>query len=181
MKKNLIQPNTLLIIGIIMLVALMRIIPHYPNFTPIAAIALFGGASFKKKWLAFLVPISALILSDLLIGFHKHIFPVYLSFLLIACLGFLIKRIKARTIFFTSVAASTLFFLITNFGVWVGSPFYPQNIAGLISCYTAAIPFYFSGLMGDLFYSGLLFGSFYFLQQKVPVFQLQAVDHAKRK
>lgn len=170
MNAKPINTRILVIGGIILFAAVMRLVPHYPNFTPVAAIALFGGAHFSKRWLAFLVPITALLVSDLLLGFHNMMLPVYLSFALVVLLGGLLKKnIRPLPVIGASLAASTLFFLITNFAVWLASPFYPQTLSGLINCYAMAIPFYHSGLLGDLFYSGVFFGGYYLIEQRYPV------------
>ena len=170
MKHSFVTPKMLAVGGIVLFAAFMRLIPHYPNFTPIAAIALFGGAHFSKKWLAYLVPLFALFVSDLLIGFHNFMIPVYVSFALVVALGGLLKgRISLLSVPLAGIASATLFFLLTNFAVWIGSPYYAQNMGGLIACYTAAIPFYHTQLLGDLFYSSVFFGGFYLLGQRYPV------------
>jgi hypothetical protein len=170
MNTKLLNTRLLVIGSIILFAAVMRLLPHYPNFTPVAAIALFGGAHFSKRWLAFLVPLLALFVSDLIIGFHSFMLPVYLSFGLVVLMGGLLKgRIRPGTVIAGSLGASLLFFLITNFAVWIGSPYYPQTFAGLLSCYGMAIPFFHSGMLGDLFYSGVFFGGYYLVEQRYPV------------
>ncbi len=167
--KEIITPRFMIIAGIILFAAVMRLVPHYPNFTPLAAIALFGGAHLGKRWLAFFVPLFALFISDLIIGFHGFMIPVYVSFALVVLLGNILgKNIKVHTVAGSAVVSSTIFFLITNFAVWAGSPFYPQTLAGLIQSYTMGLPFYHVSMLGDLFYSGVLFGGYYFLQQRYP-------------
>ncbi len=167
--KEIFSPKVLIIAGIILFAAVMRLVPHYPNFTPIAAIALFGGAHLGKRWLAFFIPLFALFISDLLIGFHGFMIPVYISFALVVLLGQLMKNnIKAHTVLGASIASSTLFFIITNFAVWAGSPYYSQTFAGLIQSYTMAVPFFHTSLLGDLFYSVLFFGGFYLVQLRYP-------------
>lgn len=167
--KEILSPKVLVVAGIILMAAIMRLIPHYPNFTPIAAIALFGGAHLGKKWLSFFVPLFALLVSDLIIGFHGFMIPVYVSFALVVLLGGILRgRIKVHSIIGASVASSLLFFLITNFAVWAGSPYYPQTFAGLMQSYTMAIPFFHSSLLGDLFYSGVFFGGYYMLTLRYP-------------
>ncbi len=167
--KEIVSPKVLVIAGIILFAAVMRLIPHYPNFTPIAAIALFGGAHLGKKWLAFFIPLFALFISDMIIGFHGFMIPVYVSFALVVLLGQLMRNnVRLHTVLGGAIASSVLFFLITNFAVWAGSPFYPQTFTGLMQSYTMAIPFFHSSVLGDLFYSGVFFGSFYLLQQKYP-------------
>lgn len=152
--------------------AFMRLVPHWPNFTPIAAIALFGGTYIKRKELAFLIPVSALLLSDLFLGFHSTMIPVYASFLLIVSLGFILRRtVTVKGIVTASLASSLLFFLITNFAVWYsGLMFYPHTPAGLMASYVAGLPFFWNGLAGDLFYNGILFGAYYLITNKVSVF-----------
>ncbi len=169
MIRKFFTPKVLVITGIILFAAVMRLLPHYPNFTPIAAIALFGGAYLGKRWLALFVPLFALFVSDLFLGFHGFMIPVYISFALVVLLGNLMRNnIRIPMVIGGSLAGSTLFFLLTNFAVWLGSPYYAQNIGGLMTCYTAAIPFYHVGILGDLFYNTLFFGSFYFLSLRYP-------------
>ena len=169
MNQKIFSPRFLVICGIILFAALMRLVPHYPNFTPIAAIALFGGAHFQKRYLAFLIPLTALLLSDLFLGFHAFMLPVYASFMLVVLIGRLLQnRRRAGYIVLASVSGSVLFFLITNFAVWATTPYYPQNLGGLLTSYTAALPFFHTSLLGDLFYSTLFFGSFYLVKQRYP-------------
>lgn len=169
MNVKQISPRLAFIGGIILFGALLRLVPHWPNFTPIAAMALFGGAYIKKKHLAFLIPFAALLISDLFLGFHKWMFAVYISFALVVMMGTWLKgRVKTGSVLLATVGSSLLFFIITNFAVWLGSPFYPQNMAGLIESYTLAIPFLNNGILGDLFFSTVFFGGFYLVQQRVP-------------
>lgn len=164
---------------IILVAALSRLLPHPFNFTPIGAIALFGGAQFGRKYLAFLVPLAAMLVSDLLIGFHGTMWAVYLAFILTVAIGMgFLRKITAGRVFGSALVSSVLFFLITNFAVWYGSSgFYPQTLAGLGACYAAGLQFYqqtFFGnlflntVMGDLFFSGLLFGAFELIKKRVP-------------
>jgi hypothetical protein len=170
MKNIKMNTKLAVITGVILFGAVMRLIPHWPNFTPIAAIALFGGAHLQKKHLAFIIPLAAMLLSDLILGLHQWMIAVYISFALVVGLGMLLRmKIKAGTVVLASVSASLLFFIITNFAMWAGSPYYTQNIAGLTECYTLALPFLFNGLMGDLFFSIVFFGGFYVAQLRFPV------------
>lgn len=173
-------------IGILILMivaaALSRLLPHPFNFTPIGAMALFGAAYFSDKRLAFIVPFLAMWLSDLWL--NNVTYPsangfqwtgnawVYGSFALIALLGFgLLRRVKVAAVLGTSLLASILFFLITNFSVWLGSTGYPQNMTGLLACYGAGIPFFWNTIAGDLFYCAVLFGGFEWAQNRLPVLQ----------
>ncbi|MBS4012237.1 MAG: hypothetical protein KGZ97_00560 [Bacteroidetes bacterium] len=176
MNLKIYTPKVMLVAGIILFAAIMRLIPHYPNFTPIAAIALFGGAHLGKKWLSFLIPIVALFISDLILGFHGFMIPVYASFIVVVLFGnYLRNNIKVHTVGVASIAASTLFFIITNFAVWIATPYYPANFSGLVACYAAAIPFFHTGILGDLFYSTVFFGGFYLVQQYVTVFKTKEI------
>ncbi len=177
MKSLSIRPVTLMLM--ILAAALFRLLPHWPNFTPIAAMALFGAATFERKWLGLAAPLAAMLLSDALIGFHGSMGAVYLSFGLTGLLGlWALQRPTAGRVASASVTASVLFFLITNFAVWYGSAFYPQTLTGLAGCYVAGLAFYngtsffLNGLLGDLFFSGVLFGSFYLLQQRFPALRV---------
>ena len=157
---------TLMIFG----AAFVRLIPHPPNFAPIAAMALFGGAYFTKKWAAFIVPIAAMFVTDLILGFHSTMWAVYLSFATIVVIGMLmIKQKKVTNILLASVTSSVVFFIVTNFGVWLSSPFYAKTGVGLTACYIAAIPFFHQTLLSDLFFVGILFGAYHIIKLKYPV------------
>lgn len=155
---------------LILAAAFVRLIPHPPNFAPITAMALFSGAYFNKKSFAFAIPLAAMFLTDAIIGFHSSMWIVYLSFALIVLIGmFMLKKVSIKNVVLASVTASLSFFIITNFGVWAFGTMYPKNIVGLIECYIAAIPFFQNTLLGDLFYSGIMFGVFEFAKSKFPV------------
>ncbi len=155
--------------GMVLIAAFTRLIPHPPNATAIGAIALFGGAYFNKKSIAFAVPLIAMFLSDLIIGFHPGMYAVYLSFVLIVMIGMMLKnKKKVVNIFLASVSASVLFFVITNFALWLTGILYPKTIAGLAECFIAAIPFFHYTLFGDLFFVGVLFGAFELVKVKFP-------------
>ncbi len=172
MTPKLFTPRFNLILTAIVVAAVFRLIPHWPNFTPVAAMALFGGAYIPKKWLAFMIPIAAMLLSDLFLGFHSYLLAVYGSFMLTVALGILIsKRPGFLQVTGASLLSSLLFFLITNFVMWAGNPNFSQDYQGLMQCYTVAIPFFHNGILGDLFYNGLLFGGFYFARQYIPALQ----------
>ena len=175
-----IQLNYLGIIIIIFIAAFSRLIPHIPNFTPIGAIALFGAAYFKNRFNAFLIPISSLFISDLIINnlflsnyFEKFTLVYsgflwqYSSFILIILIGiFSLRKFNFKKLLISTIASSLVFFIITNFGVWVSGSMYSKDLFGLMSCYTLAIPFYKGTLLGFLFYSFVLFGIAEFLKSK---------------
>lgn len=156
-----------LVAGFIFAGALLRLLPHPLNFTPIAAMALFGGAYLKDKKLAFFLPMTALLISDLLLeiyngtGFHSTMLFVYGSMAISTSLGLLLRgREQRATIMVASLLGSFIFFMITNFGVWLVQSIYPMTGAGLRDCYVQAIPFFRGTLMGDLFYNLVFFGGF---------------------
>lgn len=162
--------NTRLItlILIIFTVALFRILPHPPNVSPIAAMALFGGAYFSDKRLAFLVPLLALLLSDWILGLHDTMLYVYGGFALTVVIGFWIgKQVNLGRIATATVGASIVFFLLTNFGAWLTSGLYPMTVDGLMQAYVAGIPFFQNSLLGNLVFTALLFGGFALLQRNV--------------
>lgn len=159
--------------------AALRVLPHPPNVTPIAAMAVFAGARFDRRRWAFAVPLAAMLVSDAALevlfgwGFHSQMAAVYLSFALITCIGFWLRRRRGIVPVATAViASSTLFFATTNFAVWATGGSYPPTAAGLAACYIAAIPFYGLALAGDLVYAAILFGAFAFAQRRFPIFAL---------
>ena len=169
MNSNNFTSKFWLVTIMILAAAFTRLIPHPPNFTAVGAIALFGGAYFSEKKFAFLVPMFAMLLSDLIIGFHNGMFSVYLSFILIVGIGIVLSQnIKFINVVAASLLASVLFFVLTNFQMWIQSPLYAKNISGLIACYVAAIPFFHHTVLGDLFFIGVLLGFFALLQAKYP-------------
>jgi hypothetical protein len=149
-------------------IAMFRILPHPPNLSPVAAMALFGGAYFADKRVAFLVPFLALLFSDLLLGLHDTMLYVYGGFALTVGIGFWVRnRLSAGRIAIAAVASSVLFFIITNFGVWLTSALYPMTFDGLVQAYVAAIPFFQNSLLGNLVFTTVLFGGFALLQRNV--------------
>lgn len=182
MKKNL--P---LILTIVVLAASYRLLPnHIYNFTPIGAIALFSGAYLGKKAVSAFVPVAIMLISDVAIqltggiGFHMEMPFVYGAFLLTYFIGSkgLGGKVKPGRLFGASLISSLLFFIITNFGSWMLSPAYSKDFVGLVTCYVAAIPFYspgdylssfaLNGVLGDLFFTSLLFGTYYLTNKVLP-------------
>ncbi len=170
MNNKLVTPRFLVLTGMIIAAAALRLVPHFPNFTPVAAMALFGGAYFSDKKLAFIVPFIAMFISDAIIGFHSTMWAVYLSFAIMVVIGFGLRdKKKISKIFAASVGSSVLFFAVTNFAVWMTGTMYPMNLGGLFESYVAAIPFFQNSLLGDLFYVGIFFGAFELAKAKLPV------------
>ena len=164
------KPRVVLLLTIIFAAAALRLVPHPSNFTPIGALALFAGAHFDDKRWAFILPLAAMFLSDLLIGFHGQMPVVYGAFAVIVCMGFALKEKKtALRVTGASLAAATFFFIVSNFAVWAFDGLYPMTLQGLVTCYIAAIPFFQNWLTGTLFYAAILFGGFALLEAKLPV------------
>jgi hypothetical protein len=173
---------------IILLAAFSRIVPHMPNFSPLGAIGLFGAAHFSKKWQAILIPLAATFLSDLFINnvIYGQYYPTftwlsegfywqYGAYVLITLVGFIIfKKINVATVLTGTLASTAIFFLVSNFGCWPGN-FYPQTGAGLMQCYAAGVPFIKGTMMGDLFYSAVMFGGFALAQKRFTVLQSTTV------
>lgn len=186
MNTQKINLQFILISAIILLAAFSRVIPHPANFSPLGAIGLFGGAYFLKKWHALIIPIAATWLSDLFINnviyakyypeftwFYDGFYWQYASYLLISVVGILFyKKINPSKVVGGALISTIIFFMVSNVGCWVGNLFYPQNANGLLTCYMAGIPFVKGTLLGDLFYTSVLFGTFYLVQKK---FQLQPI------
>jgi hypothetical protein len=155
--------------GMILAAAASRLIPHPPNFAPIGAMALFGGACFAQKRWAFVVPLAAMFLGDLVLGLHRLMPVVYGSFAMIVCLGFRLRRRRTVVpIAGAALASSVLFFVLTNFGVWALGSWYPKTLGGLVACYVAAIPFFHNTLLGDAVYSTVLFGGLALAEKGLP-------------
>ena len=152
--KNKFDRIQKIVLLIIIFGVICRLIPHPPNFSPVTAIALFGGLNFSDKRIAFSIPLVVLFFSDLILGISMINLFVYTGFLTIVFLGTKIKSIKFGNI----ILSSFIFFLISNFGVWIIG--YPKNIEGLIMCYTMAIPFFGYSIAGDLFFGYLFKFSF---------------------
>lgn len=152
--------HVLLLIALTVAVALSRLLPHPPNFSPVEAVALFGGAVFASRYVALLVPLAAMLLSDAFLGFHSGMWLIYGCMAVIALAGtFMRGRITALRVLGSGIGAAVFFFVVTNFAVWAGSGMYALSFDGLLTCYVAAIPFFANSLAGVLVYSLVLFGA----------------------
>ena len=168
-RMDMDKPRLTTLTAMIFLAAASRLIPHPPNFTPFAAMALFGGAYISDRRLAFGLPLAALFLSDAVLGFYHGMIWVYGSFALIVCLGLQLQsRRRLLPVAGAALAGSVLFFALTNFGVWISDGMYPRTLEGLAACYVAAIPFFQNTIAGDLLYTALLFGGFALAEKKFP-------------
>lgn len=165
-------------LALIVLAALTRLglnlLPHPPhNFSPITAMGLFGAAYFSRQALTLAVPFIALFISDLVLNnvIYKQYFPeftlitswwIYAAFGLVMLVGWLLLRrqVSLLRVVSASLIASVTFFLVTNFSVWLEGTMYPKTFAGLLTCYTAGLPFLKNTVMGDLFFSAVMFGAY---------------------
>lgn len=172
-KKPAFQP---LALTLTVLAALVRLIPHPPNFAPVGSVALFGGARLRG-WQAYLVPVLAMLVTDpirsRLEGYYAPYswgtLVIYACFLINVVLGraFLRNSSSIWRIGAVALAGSVQFYLITNLYVWWSAlSLYPHTFAGLITCYIAALPFFGRTILSDLFYSGLLFSAYALLHRE---------------
>ena len=137
---------------------LMRLVPHMPNFAPIAAIALFAGAYLNKKIVPW-VPLVIMILTDLIIGLHGVVFYTWGAFIVIGFIGMYIREKRTPgNIIAATILSAVFFFIVTNFGVWLS--WYPHTLAGLADCYIKAVPFFRNTLISNMAFSLVLFGSY---------------------
>ena len=157
MKLN--KNNYYVIIGIIVLLAIARLLPHPPNFTPILGMAVFSGAIISTRFIAYLVPLLAMLLSDLYLGFHAGMPIIYFSLAVCVLIGtFIAARVTILNSFLSISLGVLVFFLITNFMVWHGSGMYEYSISGLMTCYFMGLPF-----VQNTFISSILYGMGAFL------------------
>jgi len=157
---------------------LMRVLPHPWNVTPMGAMFLFSGATFRDKRLSLLVPLGALMISDFAVDrlvyhgtyLHAWFTPyTWAGFLLVGLIGWLLRsRLSVGRVAGASLASSLVFFLVSNFGVWTGWQMYPPTYRGLIDCYVAAVPFFRNTVVGDLIFAGVMFGAYTWLRHRRP-------------
>jgi len=168
------NPRVGTLVSMVLAAAATRLLPHPYNMTAMTALALFGGSYFTDRRLAFIVPMAALLLSDIALGVYfswsfkaiqPHMWVQYLAFLLIVGMGLVLLKQRSFTrVGLVTLAASCFFFAFTNFFEWAFQPWYPKTAAGLAASYVAGIPFFRNAVVGDLLYSGLLFGGFRLLE-----------------
>ena len=176
MKTKFLSQQLITVASIIAVLAIFRLLPHWPNVSPVAAMALFGGAYFADKRVAFIVPFLALFLSDLFLGLHNSMVFVYTGFALTVAIGFALKnRVTVTNTLFAAVAASVVFFLLTNFGSWLMSGLYVKSSAGLMQAYVAGIPFFQNSLLGNLAYTAIIFGGYWVLQRSFSGLRVAAL------
>lgn len=164
----------LLIIGTIIALAVSRLIPHPPNFTPLGGIAILGAAYLRSPYMKYLIPVLAFYISDLLVSnliyasfypeqsfvwFSGHMIWNYAAIVAVVALSSrIMKKKNWKNLAAASFTGAVLFFVISNFGSWAGNPMYPQDIGGLISCYIAGLPFFPNTLISTAVFAGIGFG-----------------------
>ncbi|HLG35650.1 MAG TPA: DUF6580 family putative transport protein [Bacteroidia bacterium] len=166
--KKIFTPQVTLAIILILAAGLSRLLKIAPNITAVGAMALFAGSYFKNRKLAYAVPLITLLLTDLILGFHKVMIPVYACFVFTVFLGTIISEKKnVLSVALTSITSSAVFFLVTNLPFWFGNS-YPWNFAGAMESYTLALPFFRNSIIGDLVFNAVLFGGFEFAKRRIP-------------
>tara|TARA_B100001057_G_C22440062_1_gene790834 strand:+ start:166 stop:651 length:486 start_codon:yes stop_codon:yes gene_type:complete len=153
----------IVLISFIIVAVLVRLLPHPPNVAPITAVALFAGTHFSSKHWAVLMPILAMLVTDIFLGFFMITPVVYLAFVGIIALGFVIKKMNIGSVLLSSL----LFFTVTNLGVWFLH--YPLTTEGFITCFTLAIPFFGYSIVGDLFFSAALIFGYRFASKRLQL------------
>jgi hypothetical protein len=170
--KDILTPRffvlSLLVIAAASTRALPYLIPHIWNFTAVGALAIFAGALFSNKRLAFIMPLAAMAISDLFIG-NGFSLLVYLGFTAMVACGFLLReKVNVTNVVLASLISASVFYLITNFAFFYPISLYPHNISGVLTSYAAGLPFFRNMLVGNLVFSAVLFSSFYLLAKKYP-------------
>ncbi len=166
----MLNARNLFVLVLILTAAALRVWGNLPyNFTPVAAIALFGGAMFRNRLMAFVLPLAIMIISDLFIGFHSSMLAVYAAFLIVVLIG---RGISESPTMLKSlggaVLGSVLFFLITNAAAWWVLPEYTKDLSGLMNSYVAGIPFFRGTFAGDLLFTTIFFGSYKLAGMRFP-------------
>lgn len=169
----------LVLSGLVIAGVLSRWLPHPPNFSPIMALALFAGAFFTQKKWAMAIPVVALLISDLVLGFYNTIWSVYLVFAVATWMAHRSEKtpngqLSVGRLTVLGIESSVLFFVITNFAVWAQSGMYARTFEGLVACYVAAIPFFQNSLLGNAFYITAFFGGYALLSRAIEKQPLQA-------
>ena len=163
------------IVSLIVLSAVLRILPHPWNFTPVGAMALFSGAMFRNRWIAFLLPLASLFAGDVFVGFHKLVIAVYGSFAVSVAIGRWLAEDRSVTRIGGAVLVGALqFFVVSNFAMWAVGGFYPKTAAGLASCFVAGIAYFWNTLAGDALYASVLFCGFALAEKMVPAIRPQS-------
>ncbi len=164
--NKVVSPRVIFVLTAIGVAALTRVLPHAPNFTAVGAMALFAGACMSSRWLSLVIPMAALFITDLFLGFHNTMWAVYGAVAATTMLGWIIRdRQNVLSITAASLASIAIFFFITNAAMWVvgffGPGLYPQTGAGLALSIESGIPFLNNSILSQLIYTGAMFGAFH--------------------
>ena len=165
---NFVKKKDFFPIILILILAMSRLIPHPPNFTPVISVAIMSGYLFRNIYLSFVVLITSMILADAFIGFYENMLFVYLSLLLIAYIFYKIAgKINLKNLYIYGFFGSVIFYLISNFGVWYFGNLYEKNFNGLIECYFLAIPFFKNTVLSTIFFTYITFVLDHFFKRKM--------------
>ena len=181
------KKETSIVVSFVLLVlmaSLYRILPGRPlGFAPQIAMALFAGSIVKNKKFSFLLPLFSMLISDIIYevlfeyslspvpGFYSGQFLNYLLFVGLTVVGFAVNQTKPIQILAGAIASTTLYFMLSNFAVWIGGGLditnlpYPKTMTGLLHCYAEAIPFYRGSLYATLIFSAVLFGGYFLINK----------------
>ena len=176
MTAKTLTPRFLLALALVIFGTVLRIVPHPWNFAPVGAVALFVGAHFERRLFGILVPLAAMFAGDTALelftghGYHALMPVIYATYALIALLGMTLRgrRSSVPAVGAGVLASSVLFFVVTNFAVWLWSATYPKSIAGLAMCYVAGIPFFGNTLASDALFTAILFGALAAAERRFP-------------
>jgi hypothetical protein len=161
--------RSLIVLCFIVFAAVVRVLPHPWNFTPVGAMALFSGAKLGRTWQAFLFPCATLFCGDVFVGLYRLMPIVYLSFCVSVWIGVASRKHQSLLpLSLATLLGALQFFLVTNFAIWAFGVTYPHSFAGLLTCYAAGIPFFGNTLAGDAFYALLLFAGFAVIERYSP-------------
>lgn len=162
--------RSLIVIVICLAAIALRITEILPsNFSPVAAVALFGAAFMTNRMAGLLIPLVIMILSDVVLGFHGAAPAVYAGFLIIGLIGLTMRNnpTVAKAVGGV-IVGSVVFFLLTNAAVWLTSGFYAPGFEGLIESYTSGLPFFRNTLIGNVVFTVALFAGFNLAILKFP-------------
>ena len=165
---NLLKKEEIFPISLILILTFSRLIPHPPNFTPIIAMAIMSGYFFRNIYLSLFVMLFSMLLADVFIGFYYNMIFVYLTLFLITFIFFNISnKINSKNLLICSLTGSLVFFIFSNFGVWVLGSLYEKSLTGLVECYILAIPFFLNTLLSTIFFSYSSFIFFNIFEKKI--------------
>lgn len=179
------------LVGFLRLFTEARMLTPLINFTPIGAMALFGGTYFRSRTKSFLFPLLALLISDVLLmqlfypGLRSGLLYsgwvwTYASFALMVFIGRAVKKVNVKNILIASLSAALVHWIVTDYGVWLAGGLdmatgkeLQKNLHGLVQCYVQALPYLKNMLVGNILFSAIMFGGFEYMQHRFSAFRLQ--------